>query len=307
MEVKNKKCSSKEHEEINAISYCKECKVYMCNKCEIFHSKLLKNHLSENISKNEIFTGFCKEKNHFAQLEFFCKTHNELCCSACLCKIKEKGNGQHNDCDVCIIEKIKEEKIGKLKDNIKVLEELSNSFKNLIEELKSIFEKIYEKKDNLKLNIQKMFTKIRNVLNQREDELLIEVDKKFENLYFKENIIKESEKLSNKIKFSLEKGKLLNENLDDENNLSSIINDCLNIENNIKNINEINNNVKKCKELKNLDIQFYPDEESQINEFLEKIKKFGIIKHSSNSLILNDSLIINNNYNYIENIITKFP
>ena len=66
MEIKKKKCSFKEHEEINANFYCGECKVYMCNKCEIFHSKLLQNHQVFNLDKNvgEIFTGICKEENH---------------------------------------------------------------------------------------------------------------------------------------------------------------------------------------------------------------------------------------------------
>ena len=35
-----KKCSSIEHENINDVCYCLECKVYMCKKCENFHSKL---------------------------------------------------------------------------------------------------------------------------------------------------------------------------------------------------------------------------------------------------------------------------
>ena len=61
----------------------------------------------------------------------------------------------------------------------------------------------------MKLNIQKVFTKIRNALNDREDELLLEVDKQFEKEYFNENLLKENEKLPNKIKISLEKGKKL--------------------------------------------------------------------------------------------------
>ena len=56
-----------------------------------------------------------------------------------------------------------------------------------------------EKKETLKLNIQKIFTNIRNSLNNREDELLLEVDKKFEDKYFKEELIKDSEKLPNRI------------------------------------------------------------------------------------------------------------
>ena len=160
MDISNNKCSSKEHEEINAICYCFECKVKMCNKCEIFHSKLCHMHHSYKLDNNlnEIFTGFCKEKNHNEKLEFFCKTHNQLCCGLCLCKIRDKGKGQHKDCDVCIIEKIEEEKKKKLKDNIKMLEDLLNNFENSINELKKIFESINEKKESIKTEIQKIFT-----------------------------------------------------------------------------------------------------------------------------------------------------
>ena len=43
MENNKKKCSFQEHGEINAIFYWGECQIYMCIKCENFHSKLLKN------------------------------------------------------------------------------------------------------------------------------------------------------------------------------------------------------------------------------------------------------------------------
>ena len=38
------KCSFEEHKDIDAIITCPECKIYMCNKCENFHSSLFKNH-----------------------------------------------------------------------------------------------------------------------------------------------------------------------------------------------------------------------------------------------------------------------
>ena len=89
---------------------------------------------------------------------------------------------------------------------------------------------------------------LRNALNDREDELLLNVYKKFNEQFFNENIIKESEKLPNKIKISLEKGKRINNNWK-ENKLNSLINDCLNIENNIKSIHKINEKFKKCNSL----------------------------------------------------------
>ena len=127
--------------------------------------------LDKNI--DEIFTGFCIEKNHVSKLEYFCITHNQLCCASCITKIKGNGNGQHTNCDVCHINDIKESKKNKLKENIKYLEDLSNTFEQSINVLKQIFEKINNNKEELKLNIQKIFTKIRNELNSREDEIFV--------------------------------------------------------------------------------------------------------------------------------------
>ena len=205
MEINNIKCSSKEHGKIDAKIYCRICNIYMCNKCEIMHSNLCQNHNTFEIDE-EIFTGFCKEENHNDELEYFCLNHNKLCCAACIAKIQKNKNGIHKDCDVHLIEDIKNEKWKKLNENMKLLNELSETFKESINKIKEMVEKINENKENLKIKIQKIFTGIRNYLNNREDILLQEVDKQYENVYFKEDIIKISEKLPNKIKISLEKG-----------------------------------------------------------------------------------------------------
>ena len=105
----NKKCSMEDHVQIDAISYCQECKIYMCDNCNKYHSKLFKNihhQFKKDINNddiNNIFTGLCKEQNHSIELEYFCKTHNVLCCAKCISKIKQKGNGQHTECDICFI------------------------------------------------------------------------------------------------------------------------------------------------------------------------------------------------------------
>ena len=75
MENINKKCSSQKHSDIDAISYCQICKIFLCNKCLLYHSELFSAHQSINIYNNlnikEIFTGLCDEKNHSNKLEFF--------------------------------------------------------------------------------------------------------------------------------------------------------------------------------------------------------------------------------------------
>ena len=52
MEFKKIKCSSKDDQEIDAISYCGEYKINMCNKCEKYHTKLFQNHQIYNLNKN---------------------------------------------------------------------------------------------------------------------------------------------------------------------------------------------------------------------------------------------------------------
>ena len=227
MENKKTKCSSKKHDKNDAIRFCFNCKIYMCNKCEIYHSEMYPNHYQIKLDVNidEIFTGYCKEENHNDELLFFCKTHNQLCCSSCLCKIKKKGNGQHADCDACIIEDIKEEKESKLKENISILENLFNTLENSNNQLKNKVEEINGKREELKLNIQKIFTKVRNTINEHEDKLLSTVDQKFDDLFFKEDILKESELLPKKVKAALDKIKIIDK---EKNKLNSFVNDCIN-------------------------------------------------------------------------------
>ena len=293
MEIQKKKCTSKEHRKIDAIIYCNECKIYMCNKCETFHSTLFDNHQTFNLEKNgdAIIMGFCTEKEHNNnKLVFFCKTHNQLCCAVCLCKIKKNEIGKHKDCDVCNIEDIKDEKINKLKTNMKTLDELSHNLQESIKNLRKIYDKINENKEELKLNIQKIFTKIRNELNNREDKLLLEVEKHFDDVFFKEEFIKESEKLPNKIKISLERGKNLDKEYKDD-KLNLLINECINIENNITEIKNINNNINKYNELKKLNITFSPMKEEDMTNFLDNIKTFGKVDKYSNTIFEQNSLI----------------
>jgi len=276
MDDQIKKCSFKDHKETNAIFYCIQCKVYMCNKCENFHSKLLENHQTFKIEKDieDVFLGICKEENHQIKLEYFCKSHNQLCCAACIAKIKKNENGKHKDCDVCLIEDIKDEKKNKIKDNINYLKDISNNLQKSLDLLKTIFEKFTKDKEELKKNVQQIFTKIRNELNNREDELLLEVDKKYNNIYFNDSIMKESEKLPNKIKLSLEKVCVIDKEYND-NNLSLFISDCINIENNIKEINTIKEKIDKCNELDNFKITFIEENGEEVNKLLENIKEFG--------------------------------
>ena len=270
------KCSSKIHQDSNAVSFCQECRIYMCEKCNKNHIELYShNRISIPENQKEIFTGFCKEQNHINSLEFFCKSHNKLCCLACVSKINKKGYGQHKDCEICIIEEIKEEKKMKFRENIREFENLSNTVNEAINRIKNSYEELNNKKEEMKLDIQKIFTKIRSELNNREDELLKKIDIKFDDSFIKEKDIKIYEKLPKQISKSLEEIKSIDKEWDLE-KLNYFLNCCSNIEKSIDKIKEENESLQKYSNLKLININYSP-KEYELIELLERIKSFGDI------------------------------
>ena len=272
------KCSSKIHQNDKATSYCQDCRIYMCEKCQKMHLEYYTHNqinINENENQKDIFTGICKEENHINYLDFYCKTHNKLCCLACISKINKKGYGQHKDCEICIIEDIKEEKRLKFKENIKEFENLSNTVNVSINQLKKTFEEINNKKEEMKLKIQKIFTKFRNELNNREDELLLMIDNKFNNSFIKEDNIKNFEKLPIQITKVLEEIKLIDKDWE-INKLNYFLNYCNSIENNINNIKKENESLQSSILSKIYSIYYNP-KESEVNEIVEKIKSLGDI------------------------------
>ena len=180
------------------------------------------------------------------------------------------------------------------------MEDFSEKIEKLINELKEMLNNINESKEALKLKIANVFTKIRNATNEREDELLQEVDNIFDKTFVKDDILKNGDKIPNQIKKNIEKGKALMKEWDNDNNkLNHKIDDCIKIENSTKNIIEINENLDKCKS-KNVNIKFLPEEDEQISEFLGKIKIFGNIIEGNN-LKYEFNFKPGNNYNVTKN------
>jgi len=282
METLKKQCSLSEHENVNAINFCPKCNIYVCNKCQNFHTELFKIHQIVNLNKdiNDFFSGICDNENHSNNLDFFCKTHNILCCVGCISKIKNKIYGQHSDCEIYNLEDIEDEKKNKLKENINSLEFLSYSLDNSINDLKKIFEKINQNREYVKFKIQKIFTKIRNAVNEREDELLSEVDNQLGKLFFDEDFVKKSENLPKKIKTSLNIGREIDK-LWNNDKINFFIYNCINIENNIRDINKMSQNIEKFINMKNLEVKFSPPNEYKISSILETIKSFGKIYYNN--------------------------
>ena len=138
----------------------------------------------------------------------------------------------------------------------------------------------------MKLNIQKIFTKIRSEINDREDKILNEVDKTYENSYFDESLLRKREKISKQIKINLEESKKIDNDWEDNNKSLFLISNCINIENNIKYISDINNNINK---FTNNDIKIKFDFDN--NSLLNIIKNFGKLININNKNDLIDNAL----------------
>ena len=156
-----------------------------------------------------------------------------------------------------------------------------------------------ETKEELMVKIQKIFTKIRKLINEKEDKLLLELNEKFEQLNLDENKLKKIEKLPEIIKKNIEKGKTMDKDWDSDNILNSLINDCITIENEVGNINKEIEGMNKYNT--NIKIQYIPEDEYQINTFLESINNFGKIIIDDED-IFNISHIINYNKEYSKSL-----
>ena len=146
--------------------------------------------------------------------------------------------------------------------------------KKKIIELKKIYETINEDKEKLKMGLQTVFTKIRNFVNNAEDKLFLELEQKFDDTFFKDELIKKSEKIPIEIKEQLERGKII-KNEWENNKLNSLINDCINIDNSIQEIQIMSKNIEKYKSTQ-IEIQYFLDDD-EITKMLNDIKLMQII------------------------------
>jgi small GTP-binding protein len=203
---------------------------------------------TENNNDSESISGYtdstfciikCENNTECSYINYFCKTHEKLCCKKCMNNNKSIDN---KICDIYCIDKLKE----KLKNNIDVLENISNKLNQSIKEAKSLFEEIDKSKEEVKSKIQSIFAKIRNTFNYEEKLLLKEVD----DLFKEKEIINKSEVSLNELKKLIEESKSLDNELKKKDDiLISSIKKYFNIEN----IKDITNEMDSIElELKNL-------------------------------------------------------
>ena len=167
-----------------------------------------------------------------------------------------------------------QQKISNFEKNSKILG-------NILKEMENISNKINEEKERIKIKIQKIFTEIRNAINLREDELFEEIDKRFDEIYFNENVINDNKILENEMKEYLKKNKEININNLEINKfiheLDTLKNKCDIIENKIKELSILN---KKGNNKINIEFKAEP---GGVGSILKKIRNYGDIYINENN------------------------
>ena len=276
-EISLNKCYYNEHSEQTATNFCFKCNKFLCETCSTSHCDLNPKHNLFSVDKdlNLNFTGYCTEGNHPNKLDYYCSTHNNLCCAACLCKIKDRGDGQHTECKVCHMDEIKEEKKRKLIDNIKLLKKFSLNIKKILKDARNIYERINPTKEDIVMNIKNLFHNFRILLDKREKELLDEVEEVYSKKFFNDKFIKESNKFSTKIKYNIDKGKNVLAKWDEAEKNGKIIllvNDCINIEKNLQELEEVKDKLAVINSKSKLQ---FNTRDNDIEIISEKIKNLG--------------------------------
>ena len=288
MEKLKEYCSSKNHENIRAYCFCEQCQIFMCRKCDNYHSQLFKNHHIYNsneeiLNMNEDYKIVFRENDN--KIEYYCNRHNELCCRSCITKNKDINSGKHSKCEIYLIEDNIESKKNKLKENIKFLENISKTINQSINKYLSIIDKISQNKEEILIDIQKFFTKIRNELNNKEDEILLDIESKFS---LNEKSVIEYKKFSEKINAFIKKG----EKIINENNNIIIFDESIKSENFVKEIKEAGKKINIINE-KNKEIELL--KENILLAFKENAKygkKEEIVKFMKTNNINDYSLIV---------------
>ena len=88
--------------------------------------------------------------------------------------------------------------------------------------------------------------------------------------------------LPKEISTSLQKGKNINKEWNNENKLNLLIDNCINIENKTLDINKIREDMKRCDDEKNSKIKFFAGDSCEMDDFINNIKTLGKVYKNNN-------------------------
>ena len=147
--------------------------------------------------------------------------------------------------------------------------------KKILKDIRTFYEHINPIKEDIIMNIKNIFHNFRILLDNREKELLYEVEEVYSKNFFSDNFLKESNKFPTKIKYNIDKGKnVLDkwEEAEEKGKINLLINDCINIERNIKELNDIKDKIASLNSKSKMQ---FCTQDNDIEIISKKIKNLG--------------------------------
>lgn len=200
METPKKKCSSETHQDKEAVSYCSKCDIYMCKKCQIFHSELFTSKHSSSIFEESKFSNL-NESNELPCLDDLQLNEDIKYLKNYSNKLKDINDKLNLELEK--INKIKEDSIIKTQ---KYFTQLRNELNKIEDEILLEIDKQYEKvplnekiKNNylllnkIKLALNKNNFNLKSLVNECKNTPLNNNDIKNDNLKFDYLIPEEKE------------------------------------------------------------------------------------------------------------------
>ncbi|KAL3884098.1 hypothetical protein ACJMK2_030320 [Sinanodonta woodiana] len=185
-----------EHKSEPAVQFCVECKEGLCETCLKFHQKLSATKDHKTININEISNnlenllklgnGFGCPKHASKEIEFFCKTHDIVCCATCLFNDHRECKhvlDLHNNTESLLRDINTDEILRKLKL-------IEDSLKQFVAQKKTDMSDLSAKVNDLEAKIQRIRRNINEKLDEMEKAVKIEA-----NRLYKEGMIQHQDEI----------------------------------------------------------------------------------------------------------------
>ncbi|XP_067659730.1 protein PML-like [Haliotis asinina] len=157
-----------------AVCWCQECEEFLCEYCQNLHNrfKATRRHVVETFTDTTLgsmyLESICKLHNRYP-LEYFDKSCNSLICAKCRL-------GEHADHDVADLNEAADAAKGRIEELEKNVSAYRISHQAYLESINKAINDTKKTGSDLKETIRHTFHSLRTKLDQREKELIIELE-----------------------------------------------------------------------------------------------------------------------------------
>ena len=163
-----------------AVVYCTECCCYLCQNCKELHQRMRATRNHKMVTLNEVQKDFRKlERKHLCtehqgeELKLYCRTCQEVICTDCTIVT-------HKQHDYTFIKDIREELVREMLELVSCAEEKGREFSRHQSHLDLVDKNSKKNIETCKDKVHKYFEEWRRRLNEREGQLLVQLDQHLE-------------------------------------------------------------------------------------------------------------------------------